>query len=237
MAEQHIGPIKRSRLSEQVMERLKSAIRDGTYKPGDQLPRERDLAEQLQVSRASIREALRSLENLGFIESRVGVSGGTYVKELTIDNIIDPFYEMLSNEKEVILEMIEFRLVIETEYARIAAERRTEEDLHRIRESLHRMQEEIENSDIGLAGDNDFHDAVAMATHNNVFEKMLKMSKSLLSKTRETTLQIKGQPDLSLQDHWNIYHAIEEGRPSMAAMAMRDHLLKAQINAEAAGTI
>jgi len=224
-------PIKRSRLSEQVLDRIKEAIVSGLYKPGDQLPNERDLAEQLEVSRASVREALRTLGNMGYIESKVGVNGGTYVRELTIDSIIDPFSEMLGKEHTIILEMIDFRLVIETEYARIAAKLKTESDLNRIRGSVEQMAEEVEQNGIGLGGDNAFHDAVAMATHNTVFLKMLQMSKSLLSRTRELTLSIEGQPKLSVEDHWKIYHAIEAGDPDEAARQMRVHLEKAQRNA------
>lgn len=228
-------PIRKSRLSEQVLERIKGAIKDGTYKAGDQLPNERDLAEQLQVSRASVREALRTLGNMGIIESRVGVNGGTYVKELTIDGIIDPFSEMLGNEHRIILEMIDFRLVIETEYARIAAERRQADDLRRIRESLETMELEVGEGEIGLNGDNAFHDAVAMATHNSVFLKMLQVSKGLLSRTRETTLSIEGQPSHSIDDHRKIFRAIEKKDSDEAAKNMREHLKKAMRNAENKG--
>lgn len=231
MSNGKMTPIKRSRLSEQVFERIKEVIKNGTYKPGEKLPNERDLAEQLQVSRASVREALLTLSNMGLIESKVGIGGGTYVKELTVEGIIDPFSEMLGSGDRIILEMIDFRLVIETEYARIAAKCRTEEDLHAINESLKLMEEEIERGGIGLQGDNDFHRAVAMATHNSVFLKMLKVSKSLLSKTRETTLSIQGQPKLSVYDHRIIYEAIKESNPDEAAKRMHEHLTKAHKNA------
>src|SRR6056297_817035 len=228
-------PIKRSRLSEQVLDRIKTAIKNGTYKPGDQLPNERDLAEQLQVSRASVREALRTLGNMGFIESHVGVNGGTYVKEITIDGIIDPVSDMLGSEHQVILEMLDFRLVIETEYARIAAEQRRTEDLEKIRASLEQMEQELDSGEIGLGGDNAFHEAIALATHNSVFLRMLLVSKGLLSRTRETTLSITGQPKMSLEDHWKIYRAIEAGNLDEAATQMRTHLVKAQKNAEDQG--
>lgn len=235
MSSGKMEPIKRSRLSEQVLDRIKEVIKDGTYKAGDQLPNERDLAEQLEVSRASVREALRTLGNMGLIESRVGVGGGTYVKELTVERIMDPFTEMLGNGDRIILEMIDFRLVIETEYARIAAKCRTDEDLIKINNSLDLMEEEINRGEIGLQGDNDFHEAVAMATHNTVFLKMLKVSKSLLSKTRETTLSIEGQPKLSVDDHRSIYKAVREQDPDKAAERMKEHLMKAHRNAEEKG--
>jgi len=192
-----IEPIKKSRLSEHVGNILLQMIKDKVFKPGDQLPSERELAEQFQVSRASIREALKIMEKTGYLESRVGVGGGTFVREITLDTIIDPFAEFLESEDNMVMEMLDFRLIIETEFARIELD--------------------IAAGGIGLAGDNGFHEAVARATHNNVFEKMLQMSKTLLNKTRETTLRLKNQPKSSLSDHRAIYQAIEEGNGDKAA--------------------
>lgn len=84
--DQKIESIKKRRLSEEVLKKLQFMIIDGTYKTGDQLPSERELAELFQVSRASIREALRVLETLGFLDSRVGIAGGTFVKKISIDS-------------------------------------------------------------------------------------------------------------------------------------------------------
>ncbi|MCK5200954.1 MAG: FadR family transcriptional regulator, partial [Spirochaetales bacterium] len=144
-----IEPIKKRRLSEEVLKKLQSMIIDGTYKTGDQLPSERELSELFQVSRASIREALRVLGTLGFLDSRVGVGGGTFVKKISIDALINPFSEILGNEKELIIEMLEFRRILETEIARLAALRRTEEDIARMESSLDLMREDIKNGGIG----------------------------------------------------------------------------------------
>jgi GntR family transcriptional regulator, transcriptional repressor for pyruvate dehydrogenase complex len=226
-----IEPIKKSRLSEHVGNILIQMIKDKVLKPGDQLPSERELAEQFQVSRASIREALKIMENIGYLESRVGVGGGTFIREITLDTIIDPFAEFLESEDNMVMEMLDFRLIIETEYARIAAEQRTRSDLQAIKASLDHMRQDIDAGGIGLVGDNEFHEAIARATHNNVFEKMLVMAKSLLTKTRETTLRIENQPQYSLEDHMAIYRAIEEQEPDKAAALMRSHLKKACENA------
>jgi GntR family transcriptional regulator, transcriptional repressor for pyruvate dehydrogenase complex len=226
-----IEPIKKSRLSEHVGNILLQMIKDKVFKPGDQLPSERELAEQFQVSRASIREALKIMEKTGYLESRVGVGGGTFVREITLDIIIDPFAEFLESEDNMVMEMLDFRLIIETEFARIAAVQRTAADLNAISASLDLMQLDIAAGGIGLAGDNGFHEAVARATHNNVFEKMLQMSKTLLNKTRETTLRLKNQPKSSLSDHRAIYQAIEEGDGDKAASLMHQHICKARENA------
>ena len=226
-----IEPIKKSRLSAEIQQKIQSLIIDGTYLPGERLPSERELADQFQVSRASVREALRILENLGYLEVRVGITGGTFVRQITIDNVLDPFTEILGNEEDLVLEMIEFRKILETEYARIAAGTRTEDDLLRMQGSLDLETREIEDGDLGLQGDRAFHEAVARATQNSVFEKMLAMAKGLLEKTRETTLKTPGQPLRGLADHKKIYAAIANGDGDQAAALMMDHLQKAYENA------
>ena len=223
-----IEPIKKSRLSEEVLKRLQSMIIDGTFKTGDQLPSERELSELFQVSRASIREALRILETLGFLDARVGVGGGTFVKKVSIDALINPFSEILGNEKELIIEMLEFRRILETEIARLAALRRTEEDLTKIGESINLMREDINNGGIGIEGDTAFHDALAAACYNSVFEKMLSMAKVLLVKTRQTTLQMKGEPEKGLQDHIEIFNAVKKGDSELSLKLMMEHIVKAQ---------
>jgi len=160
-----IEPIKKSRLSEKVLKRLRTMIIDGTFKTADQLPSERELSELFQVSRASIREALRVLETLGFLDARIGVGGGTFVKKISIDALINPFSEILGNEKELIIEMFEFRRILETEIARLAALLRTEEDIASMESSIDLMREDITDGGIGVESDTSFHNAIAVASH------------------------------------------------------------------------
>lgn len=227
-----IEPIKRTRLSEEVLKRLQKMIIEGSLKPSDQLPCERELAEMFGVSRASIREALRILEAMGFIEAKVGVGGGTYVKAISIEGLLNPFSEILGCEKELIVEMIEFRRVLEVEIARKAAQKRTDEDLARLEASIELMAQEIENGDIGLKGDNAFHEALALASHNRVFEQMLSMAKSLLCKTKKSSLQIEGQPPESLRAHKAILEAVKKQDTESAAKYMAKHLARAKELAE-----
>ncbi|GAB6277748.1 MAG: FadR/GntR family transcriptional regulator [Rectinema sp.] len=228
----HIEPIKRMRLSEEILKKLKSMIMDGTLKAGEQLPPERELAELFNVSRASIREALRVLETLGFLEVKVGVTGGTYVKKISIEGLIDPFAEILGSEKELILEMLEFRGILETEIARKAAVRRTDEDLERLEKSISIMSEELGRGDIGLEGDTAFHEALAIASHNRVFQQTLALAKGLLRKTRQTSLSLKNQPVESLKAHKAILRAVRNGDAELAVKYMTKHLEKAQENAK-----
>lgn len=228
--EQKITPIKKTRVSEEVFRQLSEMIRDGHFPSGEPLPNERSLSEQFQVSRASVREALRTLQTMGLIESQVGVSGGNFVKQVNVRTILTPFADFLHSEKQTLQEIMEFRLVLETEISRIAASRRNSEDLDRIQESLDAMSRSVEGGGLGLEEDNVFHEDIARATHNEVFVHMLTMARTLLSKTRKTTLSIKGVPQTGIRHHTRILKALQEGNPDKAADAMHQHLLEAQKN-------
>ena len=230
--ENKITPIRKTRVSEEVFKQLYGMIKNQVYRPGDQLPAERELAEQFKVSRASIREAIRTLETMGLIESSVGVSGGNFIKEITLETVISPFASFLDTNKHLLLEMVEYRLVLETEIARLAAERRTDEDLEKIRTAIDEMKKEVEEGGIGLAGDNLFHEYVAGATHNQVFFHMQDLAKTLLEKTRESSLSVEGIPRKGIEHHIQIYNAIKAGDPSAAAEAMRIHISEAMINVQ-----
>ena len=230
--EQQIQPIKKTRVSEQVFKQLYAMIRSGAYLPGDQLPNERVLSERFQVSRASVREALITLQTMGLLESRVGVSGGNFVKALDIKTVMSPFADLLPNDKQALHDIMEFRVVLESEIARIAAVRRKDEDLERIRASLEAMIQDVESGGIGLQEDNTFHEDIARATHNEVFIQMLTMARTLLSRTRETTLSITGVPQIGIRHHRRILDALESGDADRAADAMRLHLVEAQKNVD-----
>ena len=228
--DQKISPIKRKRVSEEIFRQLYNMINNHAYKPGDQLPSERELAEQFAVSRASVREAVKTLETMGLIESSVGSGGGNFVKEVTIETMISPFASFLGNKKNLLIEMMEYRLVLETEIARLAATRRTEEDLSKIENSIHEMRREVASGKLGLEGDNMFHESVALATHNQVFAHMQEFAKTLLVKTRESSLSVKGIPEKGIKHHQSIFEAIKEGNAEEAASRMRNHINEAMMN-------
>ena len=114
-------PIKLSRLSDEVIDQLKESILLGHFKAGDRLPSERELAEEFQVSRVAIREALRALENSGFITTRQGATGGAYVTDLTFEHLANAFLDLFLANKISIPELYQVRLLIEPEVARLAA--------------------------------------------------------------------------------------------------------------------
>lgn len=225
-----LEPIKKSRLFEDIVKQIIDLINDGSLKPGDKLSPERELAVELNVSRTAIREALRALELMGFIDSKVG--GGTYIRQITLDNVIDPFTILLAQDKKLVLELIEVRQLLETEIVRLATQRINAQKIEEIEQSIELMENEIANGGIGIAGDNAFHESLAKAAENTAMAKILNMCGDLLSFSRKATLLIPGQPKKSLEDHKNILTAISSHDEKSAARLMKEHLKKAYKNLE-----
>ena len=223
-----LEPLKKIRLYEEIVKQMIELIEGGTLKPGDKLPPERQLAEELNVSRTAIREALRSLESMGYIESKVG--GGTFIREISLDNALLPFSAVLSKDKNLIKELLEVRQLLESEIALLASKRASEEDIERMEAALDLMRQEIDSGEIGLRGDNAFHNALAIASQNMAMSKILGLCDELLSKSRESTLRIPGQPAKSLEDHASIFNAIKDKDHLLAQQLMKQHMIKAQEN-------
>jgi GntR family transcriptional regulator, transcriptional repressor for pyruvate dehydrogenase complex len=220
-----LEPVKKIRLYESIVKQIQKLILSGELQPGDRLPPERMLAEQLNVSRTAIREALRSLEMMGFLESKVGVGGGTYVKKITINNILSPFSQILLQNDDFIVELLEVRLFLEIEVARLAAIRRDEEDLKKIHEAIEEMESAIRRGETGLLGDNAFHKALAVATSNTVLQQLLLLCGNLLELEREEHLSSsKTESKKALIQHKKLAHAIEQGDDKRAQTIMRDHI-------------
>src|SRR5438477_12832536 len=121
-----IEPIRRSRLYQGIVQQIEGLLERGDLRPGDQLPPERQLAEQFQVSRASVREALRTLELLGIVETRAG--GGTFVRQTSPDDLARPLTSLMSR-RHSLADVIQFRGPIEPAIAAPAAERITQPQL------------------------------------------------------------------------------------------------------------
>jgi len=221
-----LQPVKKVRLYESIVQQIQKLISRGTLKPGQRLPPERELAEELGVSRTSIREALRALETMGYLESRVGVGGGTYVKEITFSNIISPFSETLLQNDDFIVELLEVRLVLEIEVARLAAMRRSDEDIRHLNDAIEQMRTEIGRGETGLAGDNQFHRVLADAANNNVLEEFVRLCGDLLEVEREEHLRTRSEEPISaLTQHERILEAVKDRDSEEAQRLMQAHIL------------
>ena len=150
-------PLLRKRLFEGIVDRIKAQIKSGQLSPGDQLPAERELAEKMSVSRTSVREALRTLEIMGYIEIKAGE--GVFVKQVTFDDLLEPIMGALSVDKDLILDLLDVRDIIEVEMTKKAVMNASEEDLSRIENAIVNAEAEVQAGGVGLEGDNNFHAA------------------------------------------------------------------------------
>ncbi len=215
-----VKPVRRTRLYDQIIAQIQQLVSDGRVKPGDQLPPERELADQLGVSRGSLREALRTLEYLGFIESRPG--GGTIVQKVELATILSPFADFLSREEQFLLETMEFRLIVEPSVARLCAINCSDEVLVKIRRALKRHEDDVRDSRPALDSDTAFHLAIAEGSGNDFICQFVKAISGILGDWRR--MWLKGRPATSIEHHQRIFDAINSRDADKAEAAMREHL-------------
>lgn len=218
-------PIKTKKIYEEIVEQLKDMITRGELKPGEKLPAERDMAESLGVSRASVREALTALEAIGILDIRPG--DGTFVRQTNISETFAPLALVLAVERNPGKQLMEVRRVLETESAALAAVRATEENLTKIEESLAKMKA-AESIPLAVEYDLKFHFAIAEATQNTILLRIMNTVADLMHITfRANREKLYAIPDKSSQviaEHDAIYHAIRERKPEKARQYMLEHI-------------
>ena len=227
-----LKPIKTKKIYEEIVEQIKQLMVDGDLNPGDKLLPERELAERLQVSRASVREAIRALEMMGFVEIKPG--DGTFVRGPNTDEIILPLAMFLAVEKSSLYEMFEIRRIFETATAGMAAERASDEEVAQIGNFLEKMKESInlQDSEKGEEYDAAFHYAIAEATHNSLLIRLFRtisedFSRAISAARRQLYID-EHNPQRILDQHQRVYEAIKIHDPAMAAQAMLEHLTYAE---------
>ncbi len=129
-----VEPINSPRIYEEIVRQIRTLISEGKLKSGDRLPPERDLAERFRVSRASVREALRALGSMGLIEIRLGE--GTFVREISVDSLIEPLALVILTQREAVGELFEARRLLEPPIAGLAARRSTKEEIQEMERIL-----------------------------------------------------------------------------------------------------
>lgn len=207
---------KQLKIYEQVVLRIQEMLHTGTINVGDKLPPERDLAATFQVSRSSIREAIRSLQEKGIVESRRG--NGTFVVNTT--SIIEPLAEAVTEQRIYLLQIMEFRQAIEPAIAGLAARNATPEQL----EAIAAIMKEKAPEDKPWEKDIRFHCAIAKASGNPLFEQALVNAKAALEETRQEPLQSPERREQSCSMHKEIYNAIAAGNEALAERCMHKHL-------------
>ena len=212
------------RVYEDIVDLIMQQITDGTLKPGEMLPPERQMAEDLHVSRTAVREALHTLASLGYVESRVG--DGTFIREVTLDNILKPFSGLLSRDKQLIRDVLDVRILLEAESVRRAAIYATEKDIRSLEKIIDEMKESLDAGQDGSAKDAQFHQLLADTAGNEAISRILNMCSDLLFTTTKLTLSHPGRSLEAVEDHRRIVRMLREHNAQQAMKEMRTHLQK-----------
>jgi len=219
MADDALRPMTRQRLYEQVLERLRAYVEEGGLRAGDRLPTERELAERLGISRASVKQAIVVLEVQGLVEVRQG--GGMRLLRDSLDT--EPVDRLMERRRRL-PDVLDAREALETKLAELAAERRTDDDLAALEQALHWMEDEIATGRHGIEGDRRFHAAVTAAAHSPLLAEFMRSISEQIAESRAESLRQPGRPKRSFAQHRKILDAIAEGRSKAAAAAMRRHV-------------
>ena len=216
-----IKPIRRTSISDQVSMQIKQLILDKDWKPGERIPSETELAELFGVSRVSVREALLKLNAIGLLESRF--SGGNYVREVGADiylNAIIPAAYVSSNS---LLELLEFRQVMEAKQAGLAARKAKPEDVARLEEIHKDMVKNAGNLEAFSEADLRFHIELARITQNSLLVACMELIRDVLGENMHKLVAQRGY-ESGINDHRQILAAIRENDERRAIQVMDDHV-------------
>ncbi len=216
-----VQPIRRDRLYQGIVAQIEGLLERGEIKPGDQLPPERQLAEQFQVSRASVREALRSLELLGVVETRAG--GGTFVRMARPDDLTKPLARVIARGHEL-KDVIDVRGLVEPAVAERAARNITAAELAELREILGAQERKVAAGDPYIEEDTRFHEVIGTAARNELLVTVLGVIWDVLRSSREDWLLTEKRAHESLEAHRRILAALERHDPAAARAAAAEHI-------------
>jgi GntR family transcriptional repressor for pyruvate dehydrogenase complex len=218
------GPVRKKKVFDEVYDQLISLISTGKLSPGEQLPPERVLAEELRVSRQSIREALKKAESKGLVMVRQGE--GTFVLSAASEWMENPLLVMMAEEIDRVYEFIEIRKLIEVWCARKAAEFASGKELKKMEKAFSQMEKLIDSREILGQPDIDFHIAIAEASHNTLMVHVMASIKKifyLMFKISNFT-RPPGKNRILIKQHREIYEAIKRRNPDLAVQRMENHL-------------
>jgi GntR family transcriptional regulator, transcriptional repressor for pyruvate dehydrogenase complex len=227
------APLEKKRSFDEISNSIKELILDGTLKIGDRLPSEKDLAQQFQVGRQTIREALRLLELSGFVTIQRGPGGGPVIKDTILRRIGDLFTGAFRMRHITIEALTQARLEIERSILRFVFQNADQQDIKALKENVKSAEKRISGGRMGTEYNADFHTLLAKATKNDVFvivmESIMAVHLDLLSRTGadlDTSREV-------VRGHGRLVEAIEAGDQDLAYAVLDSHVVevKERLNA------
>jgi GntR family transcriptional repressor for pyruvate dehydrogenase complex len=214
--------IDRLRYSEQVGRQIQALIEREHLLPGEQLPSERQLCESFGVSRTVIREAVKALAKIGVVTVEIG--RGTFVAQPNARQVSESLALWARIGERPFENLIEVRRALEVEIAGLAADRAQPKDLDHLQNALDKMECNLVSLDAYIQADNEFHQALAQATQNDLFLILQNSIVDLLQDSRVQIFHTPGAPVRGQLHHRAIYHAVESHDAASARDQMRLHL-------------
>jgi GntR family transcriptional repressor for pyruvate dehydrogenase complex len=195
--------VKTKTISEEIVEQIKTLIKESKIQPGEQLPPERKFAEMLGVGRPTLREALNHLEARGFLEIRK--RQGVFVKNISTPLVSDTLHQIFREDRGMLPYLYEVRKDIELAGASLAAQRRTDEDMAAIEFAICKMESDVAEGRVSISSDIGFHLSVARAAHNflrvHILKHLFDISEEFLdSVLKELALESTNLPKV-IQQH------------------------------------
>ncbi len=213
-------PIIRDKLSEIIITKIKEKIFSGELKEGDKLHSERELVQQFNTSRITVREAIRTLETLGLIEVRRGAGGGAFVRSINSNCFSDFFCDMLVQGLLDISDITEVRLMLEPQVARLAAERANEQDIAQMRACIDEAKLHLLEPKIPRSTNINFHNLVAESTHNRMIYLEITSITRIMIKNVDYSSLDNHSISKTIERHERIFKAIESRDPEQASREM-----------------
>jgi DNA-binding FadR family transcriptional regulator len=216
-----LQPVQKRTLTQEAFDQLVAYLQDGSHRPGDALPSQQELADQLGVSRPVLREAMQRLEAAGLVEIRHG--SGSYVAHPPAESVFERVFGKFTHEQA--LDVLEARLVIEAECAALAAVRATDEDLDRMQRAVEKIRDLSADGDLTVGGADEFHAALTAASHNSVLAALGQMFQ-LPNYVQGIRVEL-ALPDISAHEYENhllLLDAIRRRDPELARARVKEHL-------------
>ncbi|GAB5376154.1 MAG: FCD domain-containing protein [Acuticoccus sp.] len=216
------APVVRQRVADIVARRILDLVVSGTLKKGDQLPPERELAISLNVSRPSVREAIRGLAILGVVVTRQG--GGAYISELDAEALLGPIQFYLSLEEMNVRELYDARSLIESDVARRAAEHMDAEALARLEAVLDEQVGTMNDPEAFRVSDYRFHEVIWEGSRNAFLKRIGQSLNAVGLEFRKRASETPGVLEQSLADHRVLLNALKARDADGAAKAAAQHM-------------
>lgn len=215
-------PINRVNISESIVRQMIDLISKGAYPPGKKLPPERELMQQLNVGRSSVREAFQALAIMGLVDIRPGL--GTFVKDVTTEAVIPSNIFAPLVRPEDAEDLLEARLIVEPTIAAMAAGRHTEEEIEDIERLLAKCRDAFTSGEAVYPLAAKFHVEIARATHNLVFIRFIETIAGLFSVRGALMEKHEDYLDWEYGSHYAIFDAVRSRDPNSAHQEMEKHI-------------